>query len=541
VRIEKVNIINYKCFEGKFSIEFKDGINIIVGNNEAGKSTILEAIHLALTGILNGRYIRNELSQYLFNENIVNNYLNSLKSSEKLEPPKIIIEIFFSEKGDPKFEGNNNFERITGRGIVYKIEFDDIYKNDYKELITSSDKLEALPIEYYKISWYSFALEPMTTRTIPIKSVPIDSSSIKNQNSSDLYISRIIQNNLENKEKVLLSQAYREMKETFGKNQSVIDINKKIQEATKITKKNLNISAELPTQSAWENTLMTFVDNVPFHQIGKGEQCIIKTNLALSNKKIDETTVILLEEPENHLTHVKMSELVFHIENNYSNNQIIMTTHNNFIMNKLNINNVILLNNKNIYKLDNLSSKTYRFFKKLSGYPTLRLLLCKKAVLVEGDSDELIFQKAYHSVHKKLPIQDGIDVLSVGLAFKRFLEISVKLEINTAIITDNDKNYHNNIIEKYKDYSSIKNIKIYYDIDNELNTLEPQIVNANIDNLETLCKILNIDFKKYNNSKTVVDYMINNKTECALKIFESDEVLNFPEYIINAVKWCDEK
>lgn len=541
MRIEKVNIINYKCFEGKFSIEFKNGINIIVGNNEAGKSTILEAIHLALTSILNGRYIRNELSQYLFNENIVYNYLKSLKGSEKQEPPKIIIEIFFSKKVDPKFEGNNNSEKITGRGIVFKVEFDDIYKNDYKELITSSDKLEALPIEYYKISWYSFALDPMTARTIPIKSVSIDSSSIRNQNSSDLYISRIIQNNLEDKEKVLLSQAYREMKETFGKNQSVININKKIQEATKITKKNLNISAELPTQSAWENTLMTFVDNVPFHQIGKGEQCIIKTNLALSNKRIDEATVILLEEPENHLTYAKMSELVSQIESNYSNNQIIMTTHNNFIMNKLDINNVILLNNRNILKLNNLDIETYRFFKKLSGYPTLRLLLCKKAVLVEGDSDELIFQKAYYLKHKKLPIHDGIDVLSVGLAFKRFLDISIKLEINTAIITDNDKNYHNNIINKYNDYSSYQNIKIFYDTNNELNTLEPQIVNANVDNLETLCKILNIDYEKNNNTNTVVNYMKNNKTECALKIFESDEIINFPEYIKNAVKWCDEK
>ena len=37
-------------------------MNIVVGDNEAGKSTILEAVNLALTGYLNGRNIRNELS-----------------------------------------------------------------------------------------------------------------------------------------------------------------------------------------------------------------------------------------------------------------------------------------------------------------------------------------------------------------------------------------------------------------------------------------------------------------------------------------------
>jgi putative ATP-dependent endonuclease of OLD family len=47
--ITKVNIENFKCYKGKFSLNLNQGINILVGNNEAGKSTILEAIHLALT------------------------------------------------------------------------------------------------------------------------------------------------------------------------------------------------------------------------------------------------------------------------------------------------------------------------------------------------------------------------------------------------------------------------------------------------------------------------------------------------------------
>jgi len=541
VRITKVNIINYKCFEGKFPINFQDGINIIVGNNETGKSTILEAIHLALTGIINGKYLRNELNQYLFNETIVENYLDSLKSTQKQEPPKVIIEIFFSDDVDPKFKGNNNFERTSDFGLVYKIEFDEEYKDDYEELLNTEEKLDTLPIEYYKISWYSFAFETMTTKTIPIKSVLIDSSSVRNKNSSDLYISRIIRNNLDEKEKVLLSQAYREMKETFGNDESVIAINEKIQDDTKITQKQLKISAELPTQTAWENALMTFVNDIPFHQIGKGEQCIIKTNLALSNKKTKESTVILLEEPENHLTHSKMNELVTNINNFYSDKQIIITTHNSFVMNKLNMKNVILLNNKQIFKLNNLTSDTYSYFKKLAGYPTLRYLLCKKAVLVEGDSDELIFQKAYYVKHKKLPIHNGIDVLSVGLSFKRFLEIAVKIEIKTAILTDNDHDYENKVQKKYKEYDIYPFIKIFYDNNNNLNTLEPQFVNANITNLDLLCDIIGIDFKKHHTSEEIAYYMESNKTDWALKVFETEESINFPEYITKAVEWCDEQ
>jgi putative ATP-dependent endonuclease of OLD family len=54
------------------------GINILVGNNEAGKSTIIEAIHLALTDLYNGKYLKNELTQYVFNNEIVTEYIQNL-------------------------------------------------------------------------------------------------------------------------------------------------------------------------------------------------------------------------------------------------------------------------------------------------------------------------------------------------------------------------------------------------------------------------------------------------------------------------------
>jgi len=95
MNIEKVNIENYKCFYGKFSIEFNQGINILVGDNEAGKSTILEAINLALTGILGGRYLKNELSQYLFNRKIVSQYILGIKHGDNPTPPQIVIEVFW--------------------------------------------------------------------------------------------------------------------------------------------------------------------------------------------------------------------------------------------------------------------------------------------------------------------------------------------------------------------------------------------------------------------------------------------------------------
>jgi putative ATP-dependent endonuclease of the OLD family len=124
--ISKVIIHNYKYFHGKYSIDFQDGVNVLVGDNETGKSTILEAINLALSGILNGKYLRNELCQYLFNQQSVLEYTASLSQEDKLPPPSICIEVFFAND-HPLFEGNGNSVRTKASGVSLKIEFDPEY------------------------------------------------------------------------------------------------------------------------------------------------------------------------------------------------------------------------------------------------------------------------------------------------------------------------------------------------------------------------------------------------------------------------------
>ncbi|GAF46483.1 AAA family ATPase [Rhodococcus wratislaviensis] len=72
--------------------------NILVGENEAGKSTLLEAIGLALTGRVNGRAAAEELNPFWFNQENVGEFFRDRQSGKPVAPPEIRIEIFLEDR-----------------------------------------------------------------------------------------------------------------------------------------------------------------------------------------------------------------------------------------------------------------------------------------------------------------------------------------------------------------------------------------------------------------------------------------------------------
>lgn len=541
--IKKVKIKNFKCFKDWFEVNFNDCLNILVGNNEEGKSTILEAINIALTGIYRGKYIKNELSQYLFNKEIVNKYLEDIKNGKVAILPEIIIEIYFDGQNHPELLGDGNSDNSKDiEGIVFSLKFDDRFSKEYDAMTKS--EIKSLPIEYYEVSWQTFARDIITPRMIPVKSSMIDSSNYKFVNGSDMYISRIVKNLLDESEIVGISKAHRMMKDAFGDDQIIKDINKKLSTSVSYPDKKFALSVDLGTKNSWENSLVTELDEIPYSNIGQGAQCIIKTKLALGDKKTENREIILLEEPECHLSYSNLNIFLNSIKDKCSSKQIIISTHSSFVANKLGLENLILLNDSKISRLSDLPEDTNKFFRKISGYDTLRLILSKSAILVEGDSDELVVQKAYMDTHDgKLPIEDGIDVISVGVSFLRFLEIADRLNKQVAVITDNDGNIKA-LENKYKHYikdNKKPNIGIFFDDDvhpysgniekYNNNTLEPCLLRSN--KLEQMNLILE---KKFSSEDDLLKYMYNKKTECAIKLFDYNGKIIYPNYIERAVK-----
>lgn len=555
MRISKVTIENFKCFRDSFTLELSEGLNVLVGDNESGKSTIVEAIHLALTGYLNGRYLKLELSQDIFNNASVAAYLDRVNAEKpgSVLPPAILIEIYLEDVEDDSlkalYEGNGNSSDKKACGFQFHIAYDERYQTYYEELVATRE-VKSLPVEYYDFCWNTFARDDSTIPSVlPIKSALIDSSNTRTQNGSDLYISRIVRDHLSAADSVKVAQAHRHMRDSFSNDPAIKQINSALTNAVAISDKKVEIVADVSARNSWDTSLTTCFDSIPFHQIGKGEQALVKTRLALAKKKTKDANLLLVEEPECHLSHSKLIQLLAFLESS-EKKQMLITTHNSFVANKLGLDNLVLLSISQDGKdrtkavLTELTEDTQDYFRRLAGYDTLRLLLCKRAILVEGASDELVVQKAYMQRNTgKLPIQDGIDVISVGTAFLRFLEIAEKLGKNVSVVTDNDGDPEV-LADKYSAYSESPTTRICCDnvVDTgnltigksqrpfNYNTLEPKIVKMN--GLERMNIILGTSFTEVDELHT---HMFRNKTECALSLFNSAEAITFPPYIEDAI------
>ena len=428
--------------------------------------------------------------------------------------------------------GTNNSRKEDCPGIKIEVVFDDDYADEYAALLSDDrNALRSIPSEYYRVWWRSFAGGDLNARGLRIISSHVDATTIRLQTGTDYYLQSVIDRYLDEKEKASLSLAYRTSKESFADDPSVRAINRGLAEDQGVlTAKPLEMRMDITQRSNWDSNLVPHLDTIPFQHIGRGEQSIIKTILALKNKA-KKSHVVLIEEPENHLSFGTMHSLLARIRTECIGKQLIIATHSAYVLNRLGIDKVCLLHKSHVLRLNELSADTTQYFMKLSGYDTLRLILAEKAILVEGPSDELIIQRAYYSKYGRIPLEDSIDVINVrGLSFKRFLEIAKVLEKRVTVVTDNDGNYETNVKAKYADFGTCASIKICADDDDTCPTLEPQIVRCN--QMATLNKVFGTD---HSTTAGLLGYMINSKSEWALRVLMSPESVEMPQYIQDAI------
>lgn len=529
--LSKIQVQNYRVFEN-FELQFSRGLNVLVGDNDAGKTTVLDAVRLALTGRLGDRWLDGALTPYLINRAAAERYVKAVRDGGNPPLPELIIDLYLDASDETAaLQGTNNLSMENAPGLRIRASFDNRFAEEYEEFLRGHEAVTLVPTEYYRVDWLSFAGNPVTRRGVPASVSRIDASAIRLHSGADYYLQQIISDHLDPKERVELSRAYRSLREKFADNPAIATINATLAASQgDVTDRTLSLSIDISERTAWESSLVPHLDELPFQYIGNGSQNVLKILLALK-RSAEDSHVILIEEPENHLSGASLAKLVRKIVEGAGDQQLLVTTHSSFVLNKLGLDRLVLLHGQRSARLTDLPNDTLDYFKKLSGYDTLRVVLASRVILVEGPSDELLVQRAYVDAYGKLPMDDGVDVLNVrGLSHKRFLDIAGPLGTQVSVVTDNDGRTPADVAARFENYTAEGAITVHTGEPAGGRTLEPQIVHAN--GLEAMNQLLS---KSFATEEALLDYMEGAKTEWALKVFEAGGKLKMPQYILDAI------
>ena len=516
VTIEKIILTNYKRFEN-LTILPNERKNILVGDNEVGKSSIIDAIDLVAMGSV--RRVESIGLDRLLNINSIKKFEETRKYEDL---PEMKIELFLSGAFDHTMNGKNNSLGVKADGIRLVCAPDDHYITEINDYISSG--MQVFPYEYYRIRFSTFADESYSTYKRKLKTVLINNTNMSSTHATNDFIERMYNQYTEDSllERLEHSSQYRQMKFNFCQNH-LAKLNQRVP-----ADKDYLFGLENNFSNVFSQDLMIYEKDIAINNKGTGRQVLIKTDFAL-DRAGDNVDVVLIEEPENHLSHSNLKKLVSNISNKQEG-QLFMTTHNSLISTGLDLNNLIVLSRGNTNKplyLKDLNPETSSYFLKAPPAGILEFVLSSKVFLVEGPSEYILFDKFYKDVTKKTLEEDGVHVLAIrGLSFKRYLEVAEITKSKVAIVTDNDGDYQTKCVKKYENYLN-SNINVFFEKENNKPTFEYFL----FDNNKLACnEIFGSD---------ALAYMLNNKTESALKLI-SVEQLKIPNYIKKAILWINE-
>ncbi len=516
--IKKIKLQNYKRFK-TLELELDQKLNVFIGDNESGKSTILEAINVVISG--KKKKIDTLYLEGLFNYEVVNKFLESDRQYNNL--PVLFIELYLEEQNNPDLFGRNNSETRDFEGLRFECIPNKELSKEINAILSPNENI--FPFEYYSINYFTFAGEAYSGYRPFVKHISIDHSQIGTEYSLREYIRGMYNSKIAENEKPKHFNDYRKAKKGFTES-SLTNINSRLTDYKFAIRNN--------SKSNLETDLTLFDEDIDIENKGKGRQCFVKTDFALS-KSEENLDLILVEEPENHLSHINVNKLIKKISS-ARNTQLLISTHSNMITSRLDLRKAILLNsNSQNYTLFNsLEESTAKFFIKAPNNNILDFVLSKKVILVEGDAEYILLEQFFRNTFSEELASNDIYIISVGgTSFKRYLEISKILELKTAVIRDNDGDYQSNCTDNYIDFVS-DNVKVFSSPNNDHRTFEICLYNDN-------AEICNEIFEADRRTLSVLEYMLKNKAETAFELLDKKgKELNVPSYIRDALVWIKE-
>lgn len=514
--ITRLMLRNFKKFES-MTLDFQPGRNVLIGDNESGKSSILLALDLVLG---NSRHRVETLGvESLLSQKAVADFQAGERRAHLL--PELIADVFFSSGIDPDLNGRQNLSERDADGLRMRIApMLDEYGQDIRYVLEQDP--QNFPFEYYAVRFCTFSGSPCAGYRRHLRHMLLDSARIDSDYAANEYTRAVYAASVPLADRYRLENAWRQQKNQFREHHL---------SAINSAADSCQFSVRYGGKAGLEASLDITEGGISIRSRGKGRQCFIKTEFALHRQEQrGELHALLLEEPENHLSHVNMKKLVNQLLAE-RRTQLFVATHSSHISSRLDLRNAILLGDYRPVMLKHLPEETAHFFMKAPDNNVLEFALAQKVILVEGDAEFILIEAFYRSFRGRAPEDDNVHVIAIGgTSFRRYLELARLLGTRVAALRDNDGNYQQNCVNRYAGVLCA-GTRIFSEEDEDRYTFEVSLYRDN----RALC---DATFGASRRSLTVQEYMLAGKADAAFRLLqEHGDNLFIPAYIREAIAW----
>lgn len=435
--------------EPHFSLDFTKGINVIIGENDSGKSAVIDAIKLVLK-THSYDFIRIEDTDFH-------------KDSERF---RIELKLTDFEPQEAKnFAEWLAWEKVDKEFVPYLRLIYDVSRRGKR--IIATDLKAGLDNEGYQLA--AEAREYLKiTYLKPLRDAENELIAKKNSRISQILLGDVAFKDKKNDHELvkIFSDFNEELTNYFQgdpievKNTSGVRETKSPQEGKAIKDKidgfiqSFHSSTNESNFAAITADMKNILEKISLSLKGEYSPGLGTLNrlfmaaelLHLSKTNWSGIRLGLIEELEAHL-HPQAQMQVIEALQKQEKIQLILTTHSPNLASKLKLEHLILCNNGYAFPMGaaytKLNPKAYKFLEKFLDTTKANLFFAKGVILVEGWAEEILIPSIAKCIGINLT-ERGVSVVNIGnLAFQQYVSVFLRqspphIMIPVAVITDSD-------------------------------------------------------------------------------------------------------